>query len=85
MFSSIAAHRGSGQVNVVAPGYIAETEIFQGSMSSARHDTLVGQTLTGRAGLPRDVSQTVRWLASPTTRHVSEQIIQVNGGASLGH
>ncbi|GAB3261553.1 SDR family NAD(P)-dependent oxidoreductase [Kineosporia babensis] len=73
------------RVNVVAPGYIAETNFFQGQMSEQRHETLVGQTLIGRAGMPDDVSETVRWLTSAGARHVTGQIIQVNGGASLGH
>ncbi|GAB6898808.1 SDR family NAD(P)-dependent oxidoreductase [Kineosporia succinea] len=73
------------RVNVVAPGYIAETGFFQGQMSAQRHETLAGQTLLGRAGVPEDVSGTVRWLASPASRHVTGQIIQINGGAQLGH
>ncbi|MDR0849178.1 MAG: SDR family oxidoreductase [Propionibacteriaceae bacterium] len=71
-------------VNVVAPGYVAETEFFQGGMSPERHNTLIGQTLTGRAGLPSDVSATILWLCGESARHVTGQIIQVNGGANLG-
>lgn len=73
------------RVNVVAPGYVAGTGFFRGGMSSARHETLVGQTLIGRAGVPEDVSATVLWLSSPGARHITGQIVQVNGGAALGH
>jgi 3-oxoacyl-[acyl-carrier protein] reductase len=73
------------RVNVVAPGYIAETGFFNGQLSSQRHETLISQTLIGRAGTPEDVSGTVQWLSSPQARHVTGQIIQINGGASLGH
>ncbi|MBT0769422.1 SDR family oxidoreductase [Kineosporia sp. J2-2] len=80
-----ALGRTGARVNVVAPGYIADTEFFRGQMSQTRHETLTGQTLIGRAGTPEDVSATVQWLSSPAARHVTGQIIQVNGGAALGH
>lgn len=71
-------------VNVVAPGYIEDTEFFRGSMSDERRAALVAQTHTGRAGTPGDVAETVHWLASPGAGHVTAQIIQVNGGAERG-
>ncbi|MET8946169.1 SDR family oxidoreductase [Streptomyces sp. NPDC004542] len=80
-----AALGGQGiTVNVVAPGYIAETEFFQGALSPERERTLVGQTLNGRAGTPQDVAETVHWLASSAAGHVTGQIVQVNGGAERG-
>lgn len=71
-------------VNVVAPGYIEDTEFFGGSMSDERRAALVAQTHTGRAGTPGDVAETVHWLASPGAGHVTAQIVQVNGGAERG-
>ncbi|MES9542176.1 MULTISPECIES: SDR family oxidoreductase [unclassified Actinomadura] len=71
-------------VNVVAPGFIEDTEFFGGSMSGERRAALVAQTHTGRAGTPGDVAETVHWLASPGAGHVTAQIIQVNGGAERG-
>jgi 3-oxoacyl-[acyl-carrier protein] reductase len=71
-------------VNVVAPGYVADTEFFSGGMSPDRERALIGQTLTGRAGAPDDVAAVVRWLASPSASHITAQIIQVNGGAERG-
>ncbi|MCX4761754.1 SDR family oxidoreductase [Streptomyces sp. NBC_01275] len=80
-----AALGGQGvTVNVVAPGYIAETEFFRGNLSAERERTLVGQTSTGRAGTPQDVAETVHWLASAGAGQVTGQIIQVNGGAERG-
>jgi NAD(P)-dependent dehydrogenase (short-subunit alcohol dehydrogenase family) len=35
----------------------------------------------GRIGVPRDVTQTLRWLASEDAGHITAQVIQVNGGA----
>ncbi|MFB7513149.1 SDR family NAD(P)-dependent oxidoreductase [Streptomyces sp. NPDC056144] len=80
-----AALGGQGiTVNVVAPGYIAETEFFHGALSAERERTLIGQTSNGRAGTPKDVAETVHWLASPESGHVTGQIVQVNGGAERG-
>ncbi|MDG4821965.1 SDR family NAD(P)-dependent oxidoreductase [Asanoa sp. WMMD1127] len=71
-------------VNVVAPGYTADTEFFAGTMTSQRHEMLVGQALNKRAGHTDDVAATIRWLTSPDAGHVTAQIIQVNGGALPG-
>ncbi|HVK24962.1 MAG TPA: SDR family oxidoreductase [Actinokineospora sp.] len=71
-------------VNVVAPGYIAETEFFQGKLAVEREKLLVSQTHTGRAGVPADIADTAFWLASASAGQVTGQIIQVNGGAERG-
>ncbi|MEU6034496.1 SDR family oxidoreductase [Actinomadura sp. NPDC047616] len=71
-------------VNVVAPGFIEDTEFFGGALDDERRATLVAQTHTGRPGTPQDVAETVHWLASPGAGHVTAQIIQVNGGAERG-
>ena len=77
-------HRGI-TVNVVAPGYIEDTDFFGGGMSEERRGQLVAETSTGRAGEPGDVAATLHWLASPAAGHITSQIIQVNGGAERGH
>jgi 3-oxoacyl-[acyl-carrier protein] reductase len=71
-------------VNVIAPGYIEDTEFFRGKLSAEREQMLIAQTHTGCAGVPADVAQTAHWLASPAAAHVTAQIIQVNGGAERG-
>ncbi|GAB7048841.1 SDR family NAD(P)-dependent oxidoreductase [Catenuloplanes indicus] len=71
-------------VNVVAPGYVEETEFFGDTMTEERREQLRTQTHNGRAGTPLDVADTVHWLASPGASHVTAQIVQVNGGALLG-
>jgi 3-oxoacyl-[acyl-carrier protein] reductase len=82
---SLAGQLGAdGTANVVAPGYIEDTEFFRGGMTDSRRSMLIGQTLNGRAGRPEDVAATVHWLASPAAGHITGQVLQVNGGALLG-
>lgn len=71
-------------VNVVAPGYTTGTEFFGGGMSEERHRRLVEETMLGRAGEPEDVAATVEFLVSPEAKHLTAQVIQVNGGAHPG-
>jgi 3-oxoacyl-[acyl-carrier protein] reductase len=67
--------------NVVSPGYVGDTEFFRGRLTGGRRDTLIGQTNTGRAGKPEDIAGVVYFLASAAARHVTGQVINVNGGA----
>jgi len=67
--------------NVVAPGFTAETEYFQGLLSDSRRETLLQATLTKREGVPIDIAETVWFLASPGARHLTAQVLHVNGGA----
>ncbi|MEU6142359.1 SDR family oxidoreductase [Streptomyces sp. NPDC047081] len=71
--------------NVVAPGYIEDTEFFGPAIDPARRERLIGDTLDQRAGTPGDVAATLHWLASPGAGHVTSQVVQVNGGAERGH
>ncbi|WP_257165913.1 SDR family NAD(P)-dependent oxidoreductase [Bradyrhizobium sp. SRS-191] len=71
-------------VNVVAPGYVADTEFFGAAMSEAQLDARIDETLNKRAGTPADIASTIGWLASAEAAHVTAQIVQVNGGAERG-
>ncbi|NUS28408.1 MAG: SDR family oxidoreductase [Streptomyces sp.] len=71
-------------VNVVAPGYIEDTEFFGDAIDPARRERLIDDTANGRAGNPGDIAETLHWLASPGAGHVTSQIVQVNGGAERG-
>jgi 3-oxoacyl-[acyl-carrier protein] reductase len=70
--------------NVIAPGYIEDTEFFGDAMTDERRATLIGQTHNGRPGAPSDIAALTGWLASPDAGHVTAQIIQSNGGALAG-
>ncbi|MGW4096798.1 SDR family NAD(P)-dependent oxidoreductase [Mycobacterium sp. NPDC004974] len=67
--------------NVVSPGYIGDTEFFRDKLSGQRRAELIAATATGRAGTPGDIADTVAFLASPGARHITGQVIAVNGGA----
>ncbi|WP_043263895.1 SDR family oxidoreductase [Streptomyces sp. CT34] len=67
--------------NVVSPGYIADTEFFRDKLSDERRERLVAATATGRAGAPADITGAVAFLASPAARHLTGQVLNVNGGA----
>jgi NAD(P)-dependent dehydrogenase (short-subunit alcohol dehydrogenase family) len=83
---SLAAELGPEGVtaNVVAPGYVTETEFFGETMTVERHGRLVAETMTGRPSTPADVAAAVFYLASPEAAQVTGQVLQVNGGALVG-
>ncbi|WP_385624164.1 SDR family oxidoreductase [Streptomyces sp. P8-A8] len=66
--------------NVVSPDCIADTEFFRGCLPEARRTALVPATATGRAGTPR-TSHHGRLPCLPRARHITGQVLHVNGGA----
>ncbi|WP_349880232.1 SDR family oxidoreductase [Micromonospora sp. HUAS YX12] len=82
----LAAQLGPEQitVNVVSPGYVAETEFFGDRMTPEGHAKRVAATLVGRAGVPDDISAAVRYLVGPSAGYVTGQVLGVNGGSVLG-
>jgi 3-oxoacyl-[acyl-carrier protein] reductase len=70
--------------NAVAPGFVDDTEFFGGDIEPERRQRLVDETLLGRPATPADVAATIHFLASEGARHVTGQVLQVNGGALLG-
>ena len=67
--------------NVIAPGYIAGTGFFHGKLTDQRRAALISATHDGRAGQPGDIAETAYFLASSGARHVTGQVLHVNGGA----
>jgi 3-oxoacyl-[acyl-carrier protein] reductase len=67
--------------NVISPGYIEETGFFHGRLTEQRRAALIAATHDGRAGRPGDIAETAYFLASAGARHITGQVIHVNGGA----
>jgi 3-oxoacyl-[acyl-carrier protein] reductase len=67
--------------NVVAPGFTADTEFFQGRLTPERRETLRQATMTKREGSVADIAETIHFLASAGGRHITGQVLHVNGGA----
>jgi 3-oxoacyl-[acyl-carrier protein] reductase len=70
--------RSSVNVNAVAPGLI-ETEMVKEAPESVREMALA-EIVLGRLGLPEEVAYVVTFLCSEKARHITGQVIQVDGG-----
>lgn len=66
--------------NVIAPGFIADTEFFRDRLTDDRRTALAEGAFTGRAGTPADIAATAYFLASPGARQITGQVVSVNGG-----
>ncbi|MFE9388270.1 SDR family NAD(P)-dependent oxidoreductase [Streptomyces sp. NPDC006784] len=66
--------------NVVAPGYVADTEFFGDHLTPERRAHLIASTAVGRPGRPEDIAGAVAFLASPAARDITAQVLNVNGG-----
>lgn len=71
-------------VNVIAPGYVADTDFFGDRIDETRQAMLIGQTALGRAGTPEDIANTSFFLCSPEGAYLTSQVLQVNGGSNHG-
>jgi len=71
-------------VNVVAPGFVPDTEFWAGRLSDELVADRVGQIPAGRPGTPGEVAAAVAYLAAPDAGWTTGQILQVNGGTLPG-
>ncbi len=73
-------------VNVVAPGPIGDTEMFESIMSpeSERAKALAKTIPVGRLGRSADVARAVEFFCAPEAGFVTGQTLFVCGGASIG-
>ena len=70
--------RYSINVNAVAPGLI-ETEMVREAPERVREMALA-EIVLGRLGLPEEVAYVVTFLCTEKARHITGQVIQVDGG-----
>lgn len=73
-------------VNVVAPGPIEETEMFDGAVpkEGPRREQIAKSIPVRRLGLPSDVARAVTFFTDPAASFVTGQTLFVCGGASVG-
>ncbi len=65
-------------VNAVAPGYI-ETRMIENLAPQVREEVL-REIVLGRFGAPEDVARVVTFLCSEAARHITGEVIRVDGG-----
>jgi NAD(P)-dependent dehydrogenase (short-subunit alcohol dehydrogenase family) len=74
--------RDGARVNVVAPGFVATP--MTDAMPEEHRARAVEETVLGRAGRPEDVAGAVLFLCSDLARHVTGQVLRVDGGQLIG-
>jgi 3-oxoacyl-[acyl-carrier protein] reductase len=65
-------------VNVVAPG-IVETDMVR-ALDSEVKERFVAQIILGKIGQVEDVAYLVSYLCSDKARHITGEVIKVDGG-----
>jgi 3-oxoacyl-[acyl-carrier protein] reductase len=82
----LAAELGpaGGTANVVAPGFVPDTEFWADRLTDESRVQRAAATLVGREGTPDEVGSLVGWLLGPDGGWVTGQVISPNGGVVLG-
>jgi 3-oxoacyl-[acyl-carrier protein] reductase len=70
------------RVNSVAPGWV-DTEMCEEPFAGGGRESIAAGIPLGRVAAPEDVAGPVVFLASPLARHVTGEILNVNGGSVL--
>jgi 3-oxoacyl-[acyl-carrier protein] reductase len=69
-------------VNSVAPGWV-DTEMTDAAMRHGGRERIAATIPIGRVATPEDVAGPIVFLCSPLARHVTGEILNVNGGSVL--
>lgn len=68
-------------VNAVAPGFI-DTDMTQ-AMTDTAKEAVLSQIPLKKVGQPKDIAETVAFLASEKAAYITGQVISVDGGMSM--
>lgn len=69
-------------VNCVAPGWV-DTEAVTRPFANEGRASIEGAIPLGRVAAPADIAGPILFLASPLARHVTGEVLNVNGGSVL--
>jgi 3-oxoacyl-[acyl-carrier protein] reductase len=69
-------------VNSVAPGWV-DTEMCEGPFANGGRERIASTIPIGRVAHPRDIAGPIVFLCSDLGRHVTGEILNVNGGSVL--
>jgi 3-oxoacyl-[acyl-carrier protein] reductase len=69
-------------VNSVAPGWV-DTEMAEPAYGGGNRDRIAKSIPIGRIATPRDIAGPIVFLCSELARHVTGEIVNVNGGSVL--
>lgn len=69
-------------VNSVAPGWV-DTDMAAGAMESGGRERIAATIPVGRVASPRDIAGPIAFLCSDLARHITGEILNVNGGSVL--
>ncbi len=70
------------RVNVVAPGWV-DTPMVAGVLKGEARERALGGIPLGRIATATDVAGPILFLLSPLARHITGEVLNVNGGAVL--
>ena len=70
------------RVNAVAPGWV-DTDMSAAPLSGPERDAILRAIPLGRVASPDDVARAIAFLASDGARHITGEILNVNGGSVL--
>jgi 3-oxoacyl-[acyl-carrier protein] reductase len=69
-------------VNSVAPGWV-DTEMCAGPYANGGRERIAANIPIGRVASPRDIAGPIVFLCSELARHITGEILNVNGGSVL--
>jgi 3-oxoacyl-[acyl-carrier protein] reductase len=69
-------------VNAVAPGWV-DTEMVADALESEGRERIARAIPVGRVATPRDIAGPIVFLCSELARHITGEILNVNGGSVL--